>query len=69
MNKDTVSIDIKSGDLDIYVYGQLILHIGQVSDGDVINIFLYPEGDIIKSMLSEDNPKSKCTHEIIRNRK
>jgi len=58
-------IDIGWGDADIYVEGQLILHIGQVSDNDTINLFLYPEGKLVKSI----NEDSKCTHEILSQRK
>jgi hypothetical protein len=67
MNKTTV--DIGYGDLDIYVDGQLALHIGQVSDDKIINLFIYPKGDIVKSILSEENPDSECTHEILIPRK
>lgn len=59
------SIDIGYGELDIYVDGKLVLHIGQVSDEQTINLFLYPKGELIKSIMSEENPKSKCTHEIL----
>ena len=41
MNKHVV--DIGGKDIDIYVDGQKVLHIGQVSDDDTINLFLYPE--------------------------
>ena len=37
-----MKIDIEDGDIDILVDGQQILHIGQVSDSDVVNLFLYP---------------------------
>jgi len=38
-------IDIGWKGLDIYVEGQKVLHIGQVSDDNVINLFFKPEGD------------------------
>lgn len=66
---DTISIDIKGGDLDILCDGQLILHIGQVSDDDVINLFLYPEGDMVESILKHEKVDPKCTHEILLERK
>ncbi len=62
--KKTV-VDIGYGDLDIYVDGQLALHIGQVSDDDTINLFLYPKGDLVKSIMNEEDSKSECTHEIL----
>ena len=63
MNKTI--IDIGYGDLDLYVDGQIVLHIGQVSDDNTINLFLYPEGDLIKSIISYEDPTNKCTHEIL----
>ena len=54
-------IDIEDRDVEICVYGQRVLRIGQVSDDEVINLFLLPEGDII---VSEMTPKG-CTHEIL----
>ena len=62
--KKTV-VDIGWGDADIYVDGQLILHIGQVSDNDTVNLFLYPKGDIVESMLSKEGTDKNCTHEIL----
>ena len=62
--KKTV-IDIGYGDLDLYVNGQLILQVGQVSDERTINLFLYPKGDLIKSIIKEEYPESNCSHEII----
>ena len=56
-----MKIDIGDGDLDIYVYGQRVLRIGQVSDQEVINLFLSPEGSMIESELLKDG----CTHEIL----
>ena len=61
-------VDIRYGDIDIYVEGQLVLHIGQVSDDEVINLFLYPEGNIIESIIHKENPADKCTHELLVNR-
>ena len=61
-------VDIKGGDLDIYVDKQLILHIGQVSDDEVVNLFFYPKGDIVESMMHQENPTSECTHELLVNR-
>ena len=58
-------IDIKWGDLDIYVDDQLVLHIGQVSDDDTINLFFYPEGEIIESLMHEEDNTSECTHELL----
>ena len=55
-------IDIKWRDLDIYCDGQLVLHIGQVSDKDTINLFLYPEGSGVVESVNED---PRCTHEIL----
>lgn len=62
-------VDIEDGDLDIYVDGQLVLHIGQVSDDDTINLFLYPKGNLIKSLMSEEDSDSECTHEILAERR
>ena len=58
-------IDIKYGELDVYVDGQLVLHIGQVSDDNTINLFLYPKGDIVESIMHQENSNSKCTHELL----
>ena len=59
-------VDIGHGDLDIYVDGQFVLHIGQVSDDEVVNLFFYPQnGDIVKSIMSEEDPDSECTHELL----
>ena len=58
---DKTIVDIVYGDADIYVDGQLVLHIGQVSDENIINLFLYPEGSLIEST----NKESRCTHEIL----
>ena len=63
------AIDIKYGDLDIYIDKQLILHIGQVSDDNIINLFLYPEGNIVKSIMAKEDKNSKCTHELLTIRK
>jgi len=60
-NMDKTIVDIVYGDADIYVDGQLVLHIGQVSDENIINLFLYPEGSLIEST----NKESRCTHEIL----
>lgn len=62
------SIDMKDGDLDIYVDGELVLHIGQVSDEDIINLFLYPKGNLVESVMHHENPNSECTHEILKER-
>ena len=61
-------IDLGYGDLDIYVEGELILHIGQVSDDKVINLFLYPKGELIESLMHQEDPTSECTHEILKER-
>ena len=59
-------VEIEGDDLDIYVDGQLVLHIGQVSDGEVVNLFLYPEnGVIIESQIQKEYPGDKCTHELL----
>lgn len=63
MSKRT--IDIGWGDLDITVEGKLVLHIGQVSDDETINLFLYPQGELVESVLSKEEPDSRCTHEIL----
>lgn len=62
-----MKIDINFDDLDIYIEGQLVLHIGQVSDKETINLFLYPsKGALItKSLMSEEYPGNECTHEIL----
>lgn len=65
MDDDTIKIDIKHGGLDILVDGILVLHIGQVSDDETINLFLYPKGRIIESLMSQNDPTAKCTHEIL----
>ena len=59
------AIDIEGGDLDIYVDGQLILHIGQVSDDKVVNLFLYPKGNLVSTLIIEETSSDKCTHEIL----
>ncbi len=62
-----MKIDIKHGDIDILVDGQRVLHIGQVSDDEVVNLFLYPEakGCIIESIMHKENNNSRCTHELL----
>ena len=65
----TMRIDIESGNIDIIVNGQQVLHIGQVSDDDTINLFLYPSGNLVESVMHEEDKDSKCTHEILVNRK
>jgi len=60
-----MKIDLESGDIDILVDGQQILHIGQVSDDKVVNLFLYPEGRLVKSIMHAEDINSKCTHEIL----
>ena len=64
-------IDIGWGDADIYVDGQKVLHIGQVSDDDTINLFLEPteNGAILDSIISEHHPEHPCTHEVLVHRK
>jgi len=62
----TTVVDIGGGDVNLYVKGQLVLHIGQVSDEETINLFLYPRGgDIMKSLISKGYPEDGCTHEIL----
>lgn len=61
-----MEIDIKHGDIDIKVGGQLVLHIGQVSDEDTINLFMYPEGSgLVESIIHKHDPTESCTHEIL----
>ena len=65
---ETPSIDIKDGELDVYVDGELLLHIGQVSDNETINLFLYPSvksSGIIESIMHEEDSSNECTHEIL----
>jgi len=64
-----IDAHIGSGDMDIYVEGQLVLHIGQVSDNDTINLFFYPKGTIIESMIHQEDPTNECTHELLVARK
>jgi hypothetical protein len=63
-----MKINIKDGTIDIFVDRQKVLHIGQVSDENTINLFLYPKGDLIESIMHEENKNSKCTHELLVNR-
>jgi hypothetical protein len=58
-------VDIGYGDIDIYVDDRLVLHIGQVSDEDVINLFLYPYYPMVESVLHKEHPAHGCTHEIL----
>ena len=60
-------IDIGCGDLDLYVGEKYVLHIGQVSDDNTINLFLYPQenGNICESIMHEEDSTSKCTHELL----
>jgi hypothetical protein len=63
------TVDMEWGDLDIFVDGQLVLHIGQVSDNDTIDLFLYPKGDIVRSLMAEEGwEDTGCTHEILAKR-
>ena len=64
-----MKIDIEGGDLDIIVDGQQILHINQVSDGNIINLFLYPKGRIVESIMHAEDNSIKCTHELLVMRK
>jgi len=64
-----MKIDIEGGDIDIIVDGQQILHIGQVSDDNVVNLFLYPSGNLIESLMHKGDSSSECTHEILALRK
>ena len=45
-------IDIEDDSVDIYVDGQLVLHIGQVSDDKTINLFLYPSMGLMMGIIS-----------------
>lgn len=59
-------IDIDHDDLDLYVDGQLVLHIGQVSDDETINLYLYPQkGNIFESIIYQEDPDHGCTHELL----
>lgn len=64
-------VDIKGGDIDIYVDKQFVLHIGQVSDDNTVNLFLYPRknGIIVESIMSQEEPGHECTHELLVERK
>lgn len=62
------SVDISDGELDVYVDGQKVLRIGQVSDDNVINLFLCPKGKILMSLISGEKPEHPCTHELIATR-
>lgn len=64
-----MKIDIETEGIDIIVNGQQVLRIDQVSDKDTINLFFTPSGDLLKSMLSEENKDDPCTHELIAVRK
>jgi len=58
-------VEIEHGDLDIYVDKQFVLHIGQVSTDEVINLYFYPQhGDIFESELSKEVSDHECTHEL-----
>jgi len=66
--KSVISND--GDDLDVYVDGQLVLRIGQVSDDEVINLFFYPKGgNIIESMMHRESSDHGCTHELLCKRK
>jgi hypothetical protein len=63
-------INIGTEDLDIYVGGQHVLTIGEVSDSETINLFLTPLGEdacIIPSMNEDFDPdfKFSWTHELL----
>ncbi len=60
-----MKIDLEYGDIDLLVDGQLILHIGQVSDNNIINLFLYPEGELVESIMHQEDKDSECTHELL----
>lgn len=62
-------IDIEHECIDIMVDGQQILHIAQVSDKETINLFLYPEGDLVESMVCKEGEDNSCTHKILVSRK
>ncbi len=67
---ETISIDIKGQDFDLYVDGQLVLHVGQVSDDETVNLFFYPkDGNIVESIMHEFNNEANCTHELLAERK
>lgn len=50
-------IDIFGGDLDVYVHGQKVLHIGQTPDINYINMWLYTAADIMLPV--SDDPECK----------
>ena len=58
-------VDIGEGEIDIFVDDQLVLHIGQTSDKETINLFLYPEGALEESIMHKEDSDSACTHEIL----
>ncbi|MCK5017584.1 MAG: hypothetical protein KAS32_10995 [Candidatus Peribacteraceae bacterium] len=57
-------LDIGDGELTIQVHGQHVLTVGQTSDDEVINLFLYPiNGEII---VSDQHAKDQqYTHEVL----
>lgn len=67
MFKKTI-VDIGGGDIDIYVNGQLVLHIGQVSDDECINLFFCLEGEIVESMIHKEDPTNDCKYELLAKR-
>ena len=58
-------VDIGEGEIDIFVGNQLVLHFGQTSDKETINLFLYPEGVLEESMIHKEDSDDTCTHEIL----
>jgi hypothetical protein len=63
-------IEMGNRELDIYVDGQLVLNIDQVSDENTINLFLYPkDACICESLLHEEDANNECTHELLARRK
>lgn len=65
-----VEIDIKCNEIVVLVDGKKVLHIGQVSDDETINLFLEPlsGGMIEESVMHQENKNSECTHELLCNR-
>ena len=59
------AIDMDGGELDILVDGQLVLHIGQVSDDNVVDLFLEPQGDGGIEEQDKEYSGEPCTHRLI----
>ena len=61
-----IELHIEHDDFDLFVDGQKVLHIGQVSDENTINLFFYPEkATIVESIMHKEDKDSECTHELL----